>query len=112
MEDAHLTETGLPGEAAATALFAVFDGHGGHEVSKFCERHFPAELSNEAAGAPDLVPGLVKTFHRMDDMIGSGQHMRELIAPMPLAVARPASAPSRLAMRSSSRATVGFEMRE
>jgi len=80
MEDAHLTETGLPGEAAATALFAVFDGHGGHEVSKFCERHFPAELSNEAAGAPDLVPGLVKTFHRMDDMIGSGQHMRELIA--------------------------------
>jgi serine/threonine protein phosphatase PrpC len=26
------------------SLFAVFDGHGGKEVSKYCERHIPKML--------------------------------------------------------------------
>jgi protein phosphatase 2C family protein 2/3 len=41
MEDAHITETKF---AQGFSLFAVFDGHGGGEVAKFTERHFPEEL--------------------------------------------------------------------
>lgn len=43
MEDAHIANLKigqkLP-EDERPALFAVFDGHGGHEVAKFCEDHF------------------------------------------------------------------------
>ena len=43
-EDAHITaldfEEGL-------SLFAVFDGHGGCEVAKFCEKHFIPELKKD-----------------------------------------------------------------
>ena len=42
----------------------------------------------------------------------SSVHIVAEIAPMPEAVQRPASAPSRLAIRDSSSATVGLEMRE
>lgn len=41
MEDAHLASTDLNDKYS---LFGVFDGHGGHEVAKFCERHFPDVL--------------------------------------------------------------------
>jgi serine/threonine protein phosphatase PrpC len=30
-------------------LFAVFDGHGGVEVSHFCAEHFPTVLENNLA---------------------------------------------------------------
>jgi serine/threonine protein phosphatase PrpC len=33
MEDAHIAETQL---TDSISLFAVFDGHGGPEVAKFC----------------------------------------------------------------------------
>lgn len=41
MEDAHICNTNL---TDSTALFAVFDGHGGPEVAKFCEKYFSGEL--------------------------------------------------------------------
>ena len=38
MEDAHICNDNIDGQG--TGLFAVFDGHGGIEAAKFCERHF------------------------------------------------------------------------
>ena len=44
-EDAHITAIDfVPG----FSLFAVFDGHGGAEVAKFCGNHFVEELKNDA----------------------------------------------------------------
>lgn len=40
-EDAHISQLEI---APGISLFAVFDGHGGVEVAKFCERHFVKEL--------------------------------------------------------------------
>lgn len=43
-EDAHITALDfVPG----FSLFAVFDGHGGCEVAKFCESHFVHELKQD-----------------------------------------------------------------
>jgi len=39
MEDAHITDPDFD-KAKDISLFAVFDGHGGPEVAKFCEIHF------------------------------------------------------------------------
>lgn len=38
MEDAHYCNENIDG--VGTGLFCIFDGHGGCEVAKFCERHF------------------------------------------------------------------------
>ena len=43
-EDAHISEVEfIPG----FSLFAVFDGHGGCEVAKFCEKHMIDELKQD-----------------------------------------------------------------
>ena len=41
MEDAHIIN---PTFDADVGLFAVFDGHGGLECAKFCERYFETKL--------------------------------------------------------------------
>lgn len=42
MEDAHICNEDINGEGVG--LFCVFDGHGGIEVAKYCERHFTDAL--------------------------------------------------------------------
>jgi len=37
MEDAHIENIDI---GNGIALFAIFDGHGGIEIAKFCEAHF------------------------------------------------------------------------
>ena len=45
-EDAHITDIEF---VDGYSLMAVFDGHGGAEVAKFCENHFTAELKKDSA---------------------------------------------------------------
>ena len=44
MEDAHIAN---PTFDPDVGLFAVFDGHGGLEAAKFCERYFEAKLKEQ-----------------------------------------------------------------
>lgn len=39
MEDAHIDAPGI-GADKKNSLFAVFDGHGGAEVSTYAKKHF------------------------------------------------------------------------
>lgn len=41
MEDAHICDASFDN---GISLFAVFDGHGGLECAKFCEKFFPEKL--------------------------------------------------------------------
>jgi serine/threonine protein phosphatase PrpC len=77
MEDAFVARGSLPGGAifqdnrqqdwASTALFAVFDGHGGSEVAKFCADHFPkAIMKGHSAQAPTA---LKDSFFNVDKML-------------------------------------------
>ena len=45
-EDAHITAIDFVPDHS---LFAVFDGHGGSEVAKFCGNHFVEEIKNDAS---------------------------------------------------------------
>mmetsp|Transcript_4471 Transcript_4471/g.7470 ORF Transcript_4471/g.7470 Transcript_4471/m.7470 type:complete len:379 (+) Transcript_4471:202-1338(+) len=67
MEDAHVAETALP-EDPETAIFGVFDGHGGAEVAKFCQKYLIAEFQRLKASS-SVDEALIKCFHRMDDML-------------------------------------------
>ena len=67
MEDAHITQPKLTEDAG---LFAVFDGHGGHEVAKFCAKYFPIELlKNEHFKQENYKSALEQTFLRMDELL-------------------------------------------
>ena len=43
-EDAHIHKVDIED---GISLMAVFDGHGGAEVAKFCENHFVSELKKD-----------------------------------------------------------------
>jgi serine/threonine protein phosphatase PrpC len=64
-EDAHLTELALPFDAN-TALFAVFDGHGGSKASRFCEKKFVSFLEKTKAYATDKSAALTEAFIKCD----------------------------------------------
>ena len=69
MEDAHIAQVAL-NKDEDISLFAVFDGHGGAEVAKFCAKHMGPELVNLASfGAGDFDNALKEAFHRMDRML-------------------------------------------
>jgi len=76
MEDAHITNTALPGEAS---LFAVFDGHGGQEVARFCGKYFTDELvKNENFRNGNFKRALEETFLKMDSIL-SGENAMDVL---------------------------------
>lgn len=67
MEDAHISD---PNFTPETSLFAVFDGHGGDEVAKFCEKQFGEALKkNPNFLKGDYKTALEETFMRMDALL-------------------------------------------
>ena len=55
-----------------TFLFAVFDGHGGVEVSQLCAKHILVILeANEAFKQGDYSKALEETFQELDRLLGS-----------------------------------------
>lgn len=78
MEDAKITHLGRD-----MTLFGVFDGHGGHEVAHFVERHFVQELernSNFRSGRYEKA--LTENFLRMDTLLltpAGSQELKSLI---------------------------------
>ena len=76
MEDAHITELKLTDQIS---LFAVFDGHGGQEVAKFCAKYFPIELlKNENFKKENYKTALEETFLKMDALL-LGENALELL---------------------------------
>mmetsp|Transcript_14233 Transcript_14233/g.26851 ORF Transcript_14233/g.26851 Transcript_14233/m.26851 type:complete len:306 (+) Transcript_14233:354-1271(+) len=75
MEDARITNLTV----GTAAVFAVFDGHGGTEVSKFTARHFCEELEfNTSFRSGNIEQALIETFLRIDQMLEMPQHLTEL----------------------------------
>lgn len=67
MEDAHITNLKI---AENIALFAVFDGHGGQEVAKFCGKNFTSELlKNDNFINKQYKLALEETFLKMDAIL-------------------------------------------
>lgn len=76
MEDAHISEGKFTKDSA---LFAVFDGHGGTEVAKFCEHHFGEELKKNANfEAGKMEEALKETFLLMDRMLVTPEGQAQL----------------------------------
>ena len=67
MEDAHIADEKFDGDIS---LFAVFDGHGGSQVAKFCERHFARELKkNPNYKKENYEEALKETFMFMKNVL-------------------------------------------
>ena len=66
-EDAHITAVDFePG----LSLFAVFDGHGGIEVAKFCEEKFLDTLKADPEfESKNYETALRNTFLKIDKML-------------------------------------------
>lgn len=76
MEDAHITKTDL---GDGNMCFAVFDGHGGSGVARFCEKHMVDVLrEQEVYKGGDIGKALKETFHGLDDMIDSSEYREEI----------------------------------
>lgn len=83
MEDAHIINDNIDG--TGNGLFAVFDGHGGIEVAKFCERHFTEVLLNlDSYKNKSYNKALEEAFMRMDVLIAqSTQELRAIGSEFP-----------------------------
>lgn len=68
-EDAHIANLQLPN---GEAVFGVFDGHGGAQVSQFVKKKFEAILTSlEEYKNKDYGAALTKTFIKLDEMMTS-----------------------------------------
>ena len=67
MEDSYIANINLSED---TSIFGIFDGHGGHEVSKFVQVHFIDELKkNNNYKNKQFELALKETFYKMDELM-------------------------------------------
>ena len=61
------------------SLFAVWDGHGGIEVAKFCQNHFGFQLKKNAEYKKgNYEEALIQTFLTFDKMLNSSDGQAEI----------------------------------
>ena len=78
MEDAHIANIEL--DSQMSALFGVYDGHGGKEVARFVSRHLAEELiKSPAYTANKQGDALQASYLRLDDMLWKEEHRQELM---------------------------------
>lgn len=76
MEDAHLA---VPTLTDDLSVFGVFDGHGGAEVAKFCQKYMISEMKKlKDVKDGDVEDTLVNVFHKMDEMLRDSRYAEEL----------------------------------
>ncbi|KAH8044875.1 protein serine/threonine phosphatase [Aureococcus anophagefferens] len=72
-EDAHIAA-----DVGGTAVFGVFDGHGGREVSNFTAKHFAATLTSQPSFGTNLGSALAGAFHGIDMLLEDPSNYGEL----------------------------------
>mmetsp|Transcript_29364 Transcript_29364/g.53886 ORF Transcript_29364/g.53886 Transcript_29364/m.53886 type:complete len:522 (-) Transcript_29364:1698-3263(-) len=78
MEDAHIAQLCLNNDPEIS-IFGVFDGHGGAEVAKFCQKYLIQEIQKlEEFNRGSMRDSLEKAFHKMDEMLRDTSFMEEL----------------------------------
>lgn len=76
MEDAHILDCQLDHDCS---LFAIFDGHGGPEVAKFCQKHFAKQLVQSVHWAHSRYEEALRhTFLKMDELLATANGQKEL----------------------------------
>ena len=66
---AHSIVDKISASDPSSGLFAIFDGHGGRQVSDYCAERFPNEIRKELMKNPaDLQQPLTDVFNRQ--MVG------------------------------------------
>ena len=78
-EDSHITTLDM-GDGQKTALFGVFDGHGGKLVSLYTAQHLVEVIKeSEAFKKGDLGLAFAEAFHKIDEDLDSPQGLQELM---------------------------------
>ena len=77
MEDAHIADTKF---APGQSLFGVFDGHGGQEVARFTEKHYPEVLKSQKdfTSGENILEGLRRSFLGLDEVLDCETGMKEI----------------------------------
>ncbi len=76
-EDAHISNLNIDGKN--TALFSVFDGHGGKAVAKFAAKHMPYWLVRmEAYNRQEYGIAIAESYYKMDELLDSEEGQAEL----------------------------------
>jgi len=78
MEDAHFVHHLVSDKHPEISVFGVFDGHGGCEVARFCEKYLPSEFPSVEGFPENMESALIRVFHRMDEMLKEDSFQKEL----------------------------------
>ena len=78
MEDSHFEMLNFT-EKSGDSLFAVFDGHGGSAVARFCADNFPSVLlSDTEFQGGNAGEGLRRTYLKLDEMLQDPSNLAKL----------------------------------